>query len=223
MKKKHVALSAALLVALAAACDGPGLETRTFTLAHLEQGEAMQLISPYVFSERPGWPGSASVVPGALTVRETRDNLDRITRVLEQFDKPHPDVRLRFQLVEADGERDSDPAVADVVAQLRKLFRFEGYRLLGEALVTTGGARFQQRFTGTAETWQVTGNVYRPAAEGIRLQDIELNGRWGQVLRTSATVRVGQTLVLGSGPHSLGAEDDQEGTVILVVRVEEAG
>lgn len=223
MKSRPLALSL-IVMALVTGCDGPGLETRTFRLDHLDRTEAMELIEPYVFSERPGWPGTASTVRGALTVRETDDNLERIARVLNEYDVPQADIRLRFQLIEANGGESTDEAVADVVSELRELFRFQGYRLVGETVVTTTvQGDFRQRLTGTTELWEVSGSVYRPAAEGIRLHDVSLQGIRGQVLQTSATVSVGRTLILGSGTRINADGSGQEGAVILVVRVEAAG
>ena len=75
------------------------LDTQTFALRYLHPSEARDIVSPYVFVERPGAPGALSVTDNALTVRETRDNLERIARMLSQFDRPRPLVRLTFHLI----------------------------------------------------------------------------------------------------------------------------
>ena len=90
-------------------CDmGPRLETRTFRLAYLRSYEASELIDPYVYGARERHPGAVSVIEGAITVRETRDNLEQIARVLAEFDQPRPDIRLHFQLIEADPKQHKD-------------------------------------------------------------------------------------------------------------------
>jgi len=93
MKARHALWVVSTL--LAAGCGGgPRLETRTFALRHLGPGEARAIIQPYVYTDRPGAKGDISAVQNAITVRETSDNLDRIARVLAQYDRPEPAVRL---------------------------------------------------------------------------------------------------------------------------------
>lgn len=47
-------------------------------------------------------------------------------------------VLLTFHLVEADGFTGDDPEIRDVVTELRKLFNFQGYRLLATAVFNVG-------------------------------------------------------------------------------------
>ena len=115
---------AAFCLALTACNRGPTLDVRTFQLQHRSGFEAAELISPYVYTDRETNPGAMSATGNAISVRETRDNLDKIARVLEEFDQPVPGLRLRFGLIEADSFQGSDPAIADVVQELRSLFRF---------------------------------------------------------------------------------------------------
>src|SRR3989442_6379107 len=97
---------AMLLVVFAFACNGsrPRLETQPFALHYLGNQRARELVDPYVYHDRVGAPGVVSVTDGALTVRETRDNLERIAAMLAQFDRPHKPIRLTFHLIQADGE-----------------------------------------------------------------------------------------------------------------------
>jgi hypothetical protein len=190
--------------------SSPRLDVRTFTLQHRSGYEAAELVQPYVFSDREGAPGSMSATPEAISVRETPDNLDRIAQLLEDFDQPIPTLRLRFQLIEADSFQDPDPAIADVVQELRGLFRFEGYRLLGEALVTVAGGTmenqdFTQRFMGTDEEFQVYSEV-RPQRLGtVRLAPVQLReGGRDVLLETSVSVSSGQTVVIGGARARVG-------------------
>src|SRR5438094_8854637 len=126
------------VAALLAACSprGPNLDTRTFALKYLRGSDAIPIVVPYVYTDRPNAKAVFSVSDSALTVRETPDNLDKIARVLAQYDRPRPFIRLTFHLIEADGAAIADPAIRDVEATLRQLFRFRGYRLVGEGVVS---------------------------------------------------------------------------------------
>ncbi|MGD2067596.1 MAG: hypothetical protein PVI57_02850 [Gemmatimonadota bacterium] len=222
MRTRTLWLAVATPLLLLSACD-PGsveLETRTFRLDHLEPHRAQRIIEPYVWADREGSPGLLTVTEGAVTVRETADNLERIAEVLYEFDRPRDELRLRFQVVEADGFQGSEPAIADVEEELRRLFRFEGYRLAGEGVVSVANeSSFRQSLTGPGDDdWQVTvtGTVYR-TGDSTRLQEVTL---WGPepLFETSVNVRPGQTLVLGSA-----RAPDGRGAVILTVQVEPAG
>lgn len=152
-------------------------------------------------------------------------------------------VRLVFQVVEADGFEETDPAIAAVVEELRRLFRFEGYRLLDtsvlhgtlcrrsapvcrEAGESMGPVRQRLALAGhgtliieawlraTAEPDLVRTSIY--LRDGDREQLVG-NGMWRapELLNASVNVRNGQTVVLGS------VRDDPEGgAIILVMRAE---
>lgn len=199
----------------------PRLDVRTFDLQHRSGYEAAELVHPYIFEDREAAPGALSATPNAISVRETPDNLDRIARVLADFDTPVPGLLLRFQLIEADSFRDPDPAIAGVVEELKGLFRFEGYRLLGEALVSVAGGsmeagEFSQRFLGTDEVFQVTSEARVQRAGTVRMDPVQLWGGEHEILlETSVSVSAGQTLVIG------GARANMEGrTLILTVTAE---
>jgi hypothetical protein len=219
----------ALLVVLAVAVvwvafrfvsGGPALDTQTFELQYLVEGEAVALIRPYVFEDRPDAPGSVSATSSALTVRETPDNLGKIRRVLAEYDRPKPTVRLHFQLIEADGATTADPAIAEVETELRRLFRYQGYRLLTEAVV--GGTEFSnvEQVVGNdgAEQWIVSAMI----------ESVRLSGDSGTVrvragvrspmrgsFETTVNARFGQTLVVGNAQLM-----QDGGTLILTVRPE---
>ena len=223
--------SLALLVIFAAAglwgalrylASGPTLETQTFELQYLPDWEANQLIAPYVWDDRPGAPGSASSISNMLTVRETPDNLEKIERVLAQYDRPKPTIRLHFQLIEADGATTTNPAIEEVEAELRKLFRYEGYTLLTEAVV--GG-------TEGSHVEQVVGNAQGEWIINAHIENVRIVGDSGTVrvaagvrspirgsFQTTVNARIGQTLVVGNAQLIGGG-----GTLILTVRPEVVG
>ena len=208
-----------LLVVGLMGCNQPRLDTRTFELKYINADEAIVLIDPYVYGDREGSPGSASHTQNALTVRETPDNLERIQRVLERFDKPSPRVQLRFQIIEADGFRATDPAIADVESELRQLFRFTGYRLAGEAMLV--GAPYTRMVQTVGEEGSFVidvniGAVRLVGDTGIVEMEVELRtGVMGMALATTINARVGTTLVLGNAKLS-----GESATMILTVRPE---
>ena len=134
-------------------------------------------------------------------------------------------VRLVFQLVEADGFQDRDPEIADVVEELRELFRFEGYRLVSAGLVnaTPRGYASTLLTGGEMGTYQVEVNLEpvveavedgpdRVSPDRVRI-GVALNREGdGNAMNATVTVRDGQTLVLGSTRTRAGA------ALILVMR-----
>ncbi len=199
----------------------PQLETQTFELQHLESHEARDLIRPYVWDDRAGAAGTMSATDNMISVRETRDNLDRIAAVLEEFDLPQPTVRLNFQLIEANGAAQGDPAIADVEAELRRLFRYEGYRLVNEAVVGGMEGSHIEQVVGT--DWNEEGWIIIASIGSVRVID---DSGWVQMevgvrsptrgaFMTRVNARIGQTMVVGNAELMTGG-----GTLILTVRPE---
>ena len=214
MSKKWIRFATVpLLLVLATACDlGTKLEVRTFTLETTDEAQLESvgtLIQPYVYKERPDAPGSMSIAAGAITVRETPDNLDQIARVLAELDlsaTPSPSFRLQFQLVEANGASESDPVIADVVEELRKALRFDGYSLVGEAQIAVRPhARFTQLLQAAEDEYHISGTFAESEsgyALSVRLERIHPRTQTGPLgraaLQTNVGIRPNQTLVLGS-------------------------
>lgn len=219
MKRSTLFVSILLLGALAnlGGCDvdwgerGTALETRTFALEHMEASEAVDLIGPYVYTDRVGAPGMISEVQSdsaAITVRETVDNLNRIAAVLTEFDRPADrSLGLRFQLISPNGS-EPDPRISDIVAELRRFLRFDGYSLAGEAYVSLARGQFSQRIRTEEATYDISG-LYRPKSRTLKVDLFGRRdaGRFG----TEVVINPGKTLVLGTVIGD-GA------TAILVVR-----
>lgn len=224
MKASRAIPTSVLLASMAvsSACQQPQLETRTIVLEHLSGLEAIELVSPYVYGERQsrdGGPGTISATTNALTVRETPENLDRIERTLVAMDEPRPDVRLRFQLVEADGWTERDARIARVEEELRRIFQFGGYRLAAETVVTAAeGSEVSQTLAVGDQRFELSARVRRRGRETVRLDDVSLRSFEGEHLRTTVNVRPGQTIVLGSSPRS-----DDRPTLLLAVTAERTG
>ena len=213
----HWALALTLVSTAACRPRQVELDTRTFRLEYLRGHEASTIIDPYVYGGRPDAPGYMSASEGAITVRETPDNLDKISRVLAEYDQPRADVRLHFQLIEADGFTDSDPRIEHVEAELRRIFQFGGYRLAGEAMVSaTDGSEFMQGLRASDGRYEIQGQVYWHGG-AIRLEGIALiSEEYGRLLGTTLSIRPGQTLVLGTSPKW-----ESTATLLLTLRAEE--
>ncbi|MGE0439963.1 MAG: hypothetical protein AB7S39_05690 [Gemmatimonadales bacterium] len=201
-----------LLAAVLGGCRSePALETETFTLNRLRGDEAADLIKPYA-----GAAGAVTARGSALTVQATPERLDQVREVLRQLDRVRPAVRLHFQLIEADGPSKADPAIADVEAELRKLFRYEGYRLLNEAVVGGAeGSSIEQIVGKAADSFQLNatiGEVRGSADSGTVQLQVGVRSNWGS-LSTTVNARAGQTLVVGNAQLVRGG-----GTLILTVR-----
>src|SRR5437763_15250607 len=111
-------------VALLACRAGPVLDTQTFDLKYLRGEEAAELIGPYVYGDRRDAKGVFGVGEKTITVRETRDNRDKIARVLAPYDRPRPLVPLTFHPIQADVAAPTGQAIADGEATLREVLRF---------------------------------------------------------------------------------------------------
>lgn len=201
--------------------DG-GLETRTFELTHLEPNEAMGLLDPYVYGDRAGAPGAIGVGSHAITVREFPENLDRIEAVLAEFDRPPPALLLDFKLVHADGYTGQDPEIAEVEAELRRLFRFQGYRLIGGTVVRGTENTYLQQNLVTQEGMPfelevaVGGVRGEPGDRTIELR-VQLGPQFeGTVLEAELRVKENQTVVLGT----TSVPRVGEGALILLVETE---
>jgi hypothetical protein len=167
-------------------------------------------------------------VPGPA-VRETSDNLDKIARVLAQYDVPSPWVRLHFQLIDADGATTTDPRIAMVETELKKLFRYRGYKLVAETVVSgTAQSHVEQAIGGqpsadgelrrdrTGYILAVDiGEVRTIGDSGFVSLQVHVHSPYGGALATRINARTGQTVVLGNAQL-----DERGNTKILTVRAE---
>ena len=222
-----------LSLVLVTSCDrdAPELEVRTFDVGAKthEVRDVGKLIQPYVYDDRPDAPGSMSIALGAITVRETPDNLDRIARVLADLDLSEAAISssdLHFLLVEANGAPEPDPLIADLVEELRKTLRFEGYSLLGESRIAVGPQTVYRQVLRTATSeYSIDGSFVGSGPSNLLSVDLRLKrsvaGEFTtttnqRVLSTDVGIRKNQTLVLGTVPVEGSA------TLLLVVRLTDA-
>lgn len=213
---RRVLLIALLALALPAASRGQDprdLSVKTFQLKNLRPDDAAKLVGPYVNSPGGGVFEAGSI--GAITVRETPTILQLVDSLLRVHDRARATVSMRFQLIAALDTARRDPAIASVDAELRKLFKFAGYELIGEGTALTeemteftttlstkprgvGDQRFSEAFRirGWVEGVQGAG-ASRTVRMTVALQDA-MTGKESDLLRTGLTMPTGQIVILGS-------------------------
>lgn len=135
----------ATVAATADSAPGSRLRVYAYTLKHQQAHEVLSQVRPLLSAR-----GTVEVQPGGntLVIRETQPVIDRIARLLEQFDHPPQELRFDIQIVRAGRKLSgiSPPQVAaepvaelpeQLAAQLREYLRFDDYRVLAEAGVKT--------------------------------------------------------------------------------------
>jgi|CXWL01.1.fsa_nt_gi hypothetical protein len=212
------------------------IAVRTFALRYLDSEDAAKLVGPYVRS-----PGSAVYNAGsrasAITIREQPNILATIDSVLREFDRPPSSVVLHFQLLTSSDTPTNDPAIRDIDAALRGLFRFSGYRVIAEGTtIASDFSDFTVTMSGESDRFIVSGMVGRVkvgTSPNVKLEvDLKAAPRprtptdsigasgmlvdmmmGSQVISSGITMPLGEAIVLGSGSIV-----NQKGTLILVVR-----
>jgi len=121
-------------------------------------------------------------------------------------------VSMRFQLIAALDSARRDPEIAGIDSELRKLFRFAGYELIGEGTVLTEEmSDFTMTLStrakmGLNEAFQITGWIEGVEGAGaertlrvtITLQNAGQGKEAPILLRTGLTMPAGQSVILGS-------------------------
>ena len=142
--------------------DRPQRQVYAHTLKHQQADEALTLVRPLLTAG-----GAVEVQPGdnTLVIRDAREVVDRIARLLMAFDHPPEELRYEIQIIRA-GPRNhaispvkpgvtADAKLSDErVAQLRRMLRFDDYRVLAEAEVSSKQGEEVQYALG--ETYRVS-------------------------------------------------------------------
>lgn len=191
MMKKTMAVLALAALALGACDSRRGMTVRTYTLHRMTSQDAMTLLTPYIDEG-----GYISGKDRLITVRERPAQLDSIATVLKRYDGAPQVVSLHFQLIEAGDFAGGDSAIARVEAPLRELFRYRGYRRVGEVTVLVmEGGHFRQQQPGLRIEGWVRELTAGPDAR-VTLE-MEVEGESGSV-STSVSGELGKTLVVGA-------------------------
>lgn len=215
MRTRPLLLGVLLLAACERAADS---EFHNITLNYLSTEEALALVTPHLTEEISVSVPRTGPFPRTMVLRGPDAQVNQLADLVRRFDQPDPNVQLRFQVIEADGFTGTDPAIADVESVLRELFKFRGYRLVGESLVQSQApGTAMQRLVGTDGTRfeiraELARVLRRDTAKAVSLQ-VHLQEEGASLLGTNLTVPSGQTVVVGT------ARSGREGsTLILVVR-----
>lgn len=205
---------------------GRGMEVRQYTLQVLTSSEAESLLVPFVPVEDGGgvWRSSGTV----LTVIGTRRTLAVADSVLQSYDHPPVTLVLRFMLIEATDSAVTDPRIGEVDGELRRLLKFGGYRRLAEA---TSVVAETQNFTSTMAAVDRTEFTVNGGLKNVRdgrvgigislrsgtkgMMGVSTSPDTRQLLSTTLTVPLGQTVVLGTAAGDKGVT-----ALILTVRPE---
>ncbi len=143
-----VLLIGIIFIAPVAIADNPGaaqgkMRVYAYTLKHQPAHEALALIRPLLSAR-----GTVEVQPGGntLVIRESKLALSRLTRVLADFDSEPEELRFDIRIVRAGPKRnvvsppehdDFGPLPEELASRLRELLRYDDYRVLAEAGVTS--------------------------------------------------------------------------------------
>ena len=230
-----VALSLLWVSSVAQGQDPRDLSVRTFRLRNLRPDDAAKLIGPYVNAPNGGVFEAGNI--GAITVRETNSVLALVDSLLRVHDRPRAVVTMRFQLIAAVDSAVLDPAISGIDAELRKLFRFKGYELIGEGtarteemseFVTSLSTRTKVSYSKEqiAEAFQIRGWVEgvdggsepRTVRVNVSLQDATRGKDAPDLLKTGLTMSAGQSVILGSARPAMMLASRQ--ALILVVQPE---
>jgi len=242
MRRKFVVLAASAMMsgALVAQERADPVAIRLFPLQYISNKDAAKLIAPFV----PQYPTTGVFEAGGavrgITVRASKDVIERVDSLLKANDRPPLTVVLRFQLIAALDSTVRDSAIpGDVEASLRDLFKFGGYRLLAQGSTSVSKSPYEVTMAHDDERYSISGGVedirVRAASPGARSDgnaSVELSvrlfgtfdtrGPFGaptrstqSLLSTGLTVPIGQTVVLGSA-----AASDGRRALILTVRPE---
>ena len=200
------------------------LVIRTFPLQHLSNSDAAKLVAPYMLTHVPTAAFATAEVfeagnaVHAITVRADAEVIARVDSLLTANDRPRATVIFRFQVIAATDSAVRDPAISVLDAELRNLFRFNGYRLLSQnSAWVDDGENFSATMRGAdGYTLLVAGqlrSVRRDGAKGnvqmtIGLErttrEMELMGIRQTIsapqslLSTGLSIPLGQTVVVGS-------------------------
>jgi hypothetical protein len=135
------------------------IPVRTDALKRLAVSDAAKLLAPYLQSATSG-AFESGADSRAITVRGSVRELKTVDSLLAIFDRTTRTVLLRFQIIEVTDDVKKDPRISDVENSLRELFRFPGYRLIGEGITRTEEANgFDLSIGAEGASYNVAGRV----------------------------------------------------------------
>ena len=139
---------------------------------------------------------ACGLLPGIASAQEREDAVETVQN-----------VQLVFHLVEADGFTGDDPEISDVVSELRRLFNFQGYRLLSTSVLNVGLAWTSNTTVGGSGSQRIVAND----AETPLAIHVEVSAR-----RYTRNVRAKVTLT-GGGSGASTLREQQGGVFRMQV------
>ena len=124
-------------------------------------------------------------------------------------------VQLVFHLVEADGFTDDDPEISDVVSELRRLFNFQGYRLLSTSVLNVGLAWTSTATVGGSGSQRIVADD-----SGTRLAihaDVSARRRTSNVVRAKVTLTEATAGIPTYQGRAGGPEDGARAPAMVLV------
>lgn len=179
------------------------LEVRTVPLARLSAPDAVDLLTPYITAEGGAVYRAGSEVK-AITIRERRERMDDLVRILREYDHPPASVTLSVMSLVA-GERGSLAAeLAPLADILMPLAGGSGLRVASsETIIGTEGQIINTRFgTGSGAfllTVEIVSTLVQDTTLSVRLRvSASRPSDSAPLLRTDITIPLRQSVALGS-------------------------
>jgi len=115
---------------------GGSMETRTFTVRHLDPDVLLDALAPFIDDTHIDAGDRVTMIGPTLSVRETPENLDRIDELLAQIDVPQPILRLTTMLVRGVDSADRNPQLEELEGALAAALPFPAYELFAQSTVS---------------------------------------------------------------------------------------
>lgn len=125
-------LLAILIAGLGAVAADSTLVVRSYELQHASVSEVVELVQDILSDD-----GSVTARPRAslVQVQDRRDFIEVISRLVENIDQPPERFRISVELIDASETAFPDGAEFDPGDKVRRMFRYEHFRLEGSAAI----------------------------------------------------------------------------------------
>jgi len=144
--------------------------------------------------------------------------LPPVTAAAQSVSQRPTNVRLTFHLIEADGEQREDPEIQAVTTELRKLFRFQGYRLVSKSILNATAwphSNVQQKLTDDlGRAYNINASVESNGTD-VRL-GVSLSVAGEQLIDAAVNLQDGKTVVLGTTSGPLRGQSRSSALILAV-------
>ena len=203
----------------AAAQTEPALLVHAYTLRHQPAAEALTLVHPLLTRR-----GSVQLQPGGntLVVRDEAEVVERVARLLREFDHPAKKLKIRIQVVRAGDGGEGEALDAELAARLGELLRYASYRVAAAADLEAREGEVASYELG--EEYRISFQLGTlMSGERLKLHDFEVTRREDdeqrrRLLRTQVNLRLGRPMILG-----LAKNESSRRALLLVLTCTLAG